>query len=318
MKKLDKKEFIARAIEKHKSKYTYKNVTYTKRTEKVSITCPIHGDFQQTPANHLGGQGCPECAKIERWDTRGRMTFENFKERAIEKHGERYTYSKTEINGNATMMTIICPEHGEFQQRASSHIAGAGCPKCAGNIRKTTEEFICEAKNTHNEFYDYSKTNYTSAFKKVVITCPIHGDFEQTPDNYLNGRQGCPYCGSSGIYNRAFFDNNPHLIDIMATLYLLEFSKNNEKYIKIGITKKGISKRFPENKRSGYKISTIKELDMRLYDAWVIEQDILSTFRLNKAVLEDSFSGHTEILEYFIKDDIVSRLNEAMIMRGLM
>ena len=30
-------------------------------TKKVIITCPIHGDFWETPENHLNGVGCPDC-----------------------------------------------------------------------------------------------------------------------------------------------------------------------------------------------------------------------------------------------------------------
>ena len=31
---------------------------------------------------------------------------------------------------------------------------------------------------------------------KLLVTCPIHGDFSITPDNHLRGR-GCPMCNNS-------------------------------------------------------------------------------------------------------------------------
>ena len=46
----------------------------------------------------------------------------------------------------------------------------------------------------HGDFYDYSKTNYTNNNTSVIITCPIHGDFEQKPKYHLQGK-GCNLCG---------------------------------------------------------------------------------------------------------------------------
>lgn len=61
------------------------------------------------------------------------------------------------------------------------------------SVRKTNEEFIKECAVVHNQYYDYSKTNYTGAKNKVTITCPIHGDFEQKASHHLSG-SGCKYC----------------------------------------------------------------------------------------------------------------------------
>lgn len=64
-KKITLKEFIYRANKVHRNKYDYTNFIYSNMHTKGSITCSIHGDFQQTPHNHLGKQGCPECAKLK-------------------------------------------------------------------------------------------------------------------------------------------------------------------------------------------------------------------------------------------------------------
>ena len=57
----------------------------------------------------------------------------------------------------------------------------------------TQEEFIQKAKDRHNNFYDYSKTEYINSRTKVCVTCPKHGDFWQLASAHLNG-QGCPEC----------------------------------------------------------------------------------------------------------------------------
>ena len=61
--------------------------------------------------------------------------------------------------------------------------------------RLTTEDFIKRAKSIHGDKYDYSKTVYKNKRTKVIITCPIHGDFEQNPHNHVSQKQGCPICG---------------------------------------------------------------------------------------------------------------------------
>jgi hypothetical protein len=42
-------------------KYTYDNVDYKGALIKVMITCSKHGDFPQSPNNHLNGMGCHWC-----------------------------------------------------------------------------------------------------------------------------------------------------------------------------------------------------------------------------------------------------------------
>jgi hypothetical protein len=61
------------------------------------------------------------------------------------------------------------------------------------NKKKTTEEFIAQAKLIHGDKYDYSLSKYNGKDKKVLIICPIHGEFEQPANSHLMGRD-CKYC----------------------------------------------------------------------------------------------------------------------------
>ncbi len=61
--------FINEANKIHGGLYEYHKVDYINTNSKVCIVCPIHGDFWQTPSNHLKGQGCPHCSgNAKRWD----------------------------------------------------------------------------------------------------------------------------------------------------------------------------------------------------------------------------------------------------------
>ena len=122
------------------------------------------------------------------------MTKDDFITRAIAVHGNKYDYSKVEYINSATKVCIICPEHGEFWQTPNCHLSGNGCPKCAGNLKHSKDDFIKRSIAVNGNKYDYSKVEYINSKTKVCIICPEHGEFWQTPDSHYTG-QGCPKCG---------------------------------------------------------------------------------------------------------------------------
>lgn len=124
-----------------------------------------------------------------------KLTTEQFIDLFNEIHGDKYDYSKVASVHWKTKLTITCTEHGDFKQRVDHHKNGVGCPWCAGAGVPTTEQFIEQAKDIHNDRYDYSKVVYVNKDKKVIIICKKHGDFEQSPHNHKKG-QGCRLCSS--------------------------------------------------------------------------------------------------------------------------
>lgn len=59
----------------------------------------------------------------------------------------------------------------------------------------TTQDFITKAKAIHGNCYDYSKVVYIDMKTKVIIECPTHGVFMQTPNGHIHTKSGCPKCG---------------------------------------------------------------------------------------------------------------------------
>ena len=127
---------------------------------------------------------------------RKQLTTDDFINRSILVHGNKYDYSKVEYKTIKEKVCIICPEHGEFWQSPDKHMRGHGCAICGNAIRKTLEEFIIDAISVHGNKYDYSKVDYINNKTKVCIICPIHGEFWQTPHEHLSC--GCDKC--SGTY----------------------------------------------------------------------------------------------------------------------
>jgi hypothetical protein len=101
-------DFIKRANQVHDGKFDYSEVKYKTANDKVKIICPIHGEFLQIANSHLRGQGCPECGK--RADTQ-----QQFIEKAKEKHGNKFDYSKTKYKNQNTPIIVTCPIHGDFK-----------------------------------------------------------------------------------------------------------------------------------------------------------------------------------------------------------
>jgi hypothetical protein len=63
-------EFIKKASDKHEDFYSYNNSNYVNSRTKLTITCPIHGDFEQQAGGHLEGYGCQKCADLKHGDYR--------------------------------------------------------------------------------------------------------------------------------------------------------------------------------------------------------------------------------------------------------
>ena len=196
--KYDLKIFIEKAKNIHKDKYDYSRVEYIDSKTKICIICPKHGEFWQTPANHLKGCGCPKCSFKKLSDLKLKTT-NKFIEDAKNIHGDKYDYSKVEYKDNKTKVCIICPKHGEFWQNPNSHLQGCKCPKCSReNMPKKNniDDFIKKAKNIHGDKYDYSETKYNGIVHTIKIKCPIHGEFYQKPYVHLMGC-GCPTCSDN-------------------------------------------------------------------------------------------------------------------------
>jgi len=136
-------EIISKFKEKH-NKYDYSYVLYKNNYTKVRIICPIHGIFEQTPLNHLLGQGCPEC------NGKNRKSIQKFIEESNNIHNKKYNYSLVCYKNNNTKVKIICPEHGVFLQSPKCHIhRKQGCPHC----KKSIGENIIEKTLIDNNIY---------------------------------------------------------------------------------------------------------------------------------------------------------------------
>lgn len=189
--------FISKAQALHGDKYGYDKVIYVGHTQEVIIVCALHGEYSQTPAGHLASKGCMQCGIDARANLR-RLPIAYFLTKAKEIHGDTYDYSEIQYIDIKTPVGINCRKHGQFMQIPEVHLRSAGCPTCshestASILRKTTDDFIREAREVHGDRFDYSLVKYKSYHSNVTIICAIHGNFDQSPASHLAAKK-CPPC----------------------------------------------------------------------------------------------------------------------------
>ena len=188
-------DFINKANIIHNNKYDYSKVQYINNITKI-IICPTHSEFRQRPDNHKSGKGCQKCGKIIAKNST-KDTKDDFIKKSQIVHQNKYDYSKVNYINDRTKVIIVCLIHGEFKQTPHSHKKG-GCQKCSVDSKtKKLHKFIEQSTTIHNNKYDYSKVVYINNITKIIIICPIHGEFEQTPVGHSVYCNGCPSCRSN-------------------------------------------------------------------------------------------------------------------------
>ncbi len=161
--------WIERAKRIHHNRYDYSKVIYVNNHTPISIICPIHGVFMQSPANHIKGQGCPICGKNKHV-----LTQEVARKRLLIKLSplsyevvEPFVYK----GDKDTNVTLYCKKH-DFTWTTSWHqvvFAGTkltgGCPGC----RKTYSKDVCHKAalqcKYRSEFAKRFKGEYFAALR---------------------------------------------------------------------------------------------------------------------------------------------------------
>lgn len=221
-------------------------------------------------------------------------------------------YSRTSpYNGYHNYLKMSCPDHGIFQASPAALLTGVQCMKCFHDSNKNTlHDFIEKSNEIHKDKYDYSKAIYYgyASNNKSIITCPFHGDFEQTAKGHLSGK-GCRKCANeelSGVLSSLARDN-PNAPYTLYKIYL--WSDNlKEKFGKVGLAK-DFKQRFwgiPYN----YHLVELKE--GRIVDLYKEEQ-LFFKKRDKKGMNyrpRVKFSGYTEC--YQLNDEERADLNRIL------
>lgn len=158
--------FIEKSRSIHGDYYDYSKADYKDVKTKLTIICPKHGPFEQSPECHMKGYGCRKCAVDKR-----RQTMK-------ERHGVE-----------AAMQSDAILEKSRDTRKKKF-----GCQRPPGSGRKpmSMDEFLKKAHEIHGYRYDYSHVELKNSSTKIQIGCSLHGFFWQTPAKHLAGH-GCSH-----------------------------------------------------------------------------------------------------------------------------
>ncbi len=177
-----------------------------------------------------------------------------FISKSIERHGDKYDYSKVVYINSIEKVEILCTLHGSFWVRPDAHITKVGCPSCNGGIKYDREVFIRKSILIHDNRYDYSQVEYVTSKSKVKIFCKEHGYFFMAPSNHLIG-QRCPKCSGTKKKTTTDFINQSFLVHNDRYDYSDVNYVNNRVKVKIICEKHGIFYQTPKEHLRGHGCS---------------------------------------------------------------
>jgi len=150
-------------------------------------------EFNMTPDSFINKKSrCPKCYR------NFKKTTEEFKKELFKVHGDRYILLEEYINGKTKLKfkDEICGD--EWSTYPDSILQGHGCPKCAGNKPRNTEEFKKEVYDlVGNEYLvlgEYINSDEKITFKHNIGSCKY--TWETRPSVFKRGHR-CPKCSNS-------------------------------------------------------------------------------------------------------------------------
>ena len=118
--------FIAEAKAIYGDRYDYSKVEYKNREHRVTVICPIHGEFDVYAREHLDGKGCSKCEKSDK-----------FLAKLHEKFADKFGLEQFVYQSSTEPITLICPEHGAFTRLPNQILNSTfGCPECANKVKE--------------------------------------------------------------------------------------------------------------------------------------------------------------------------------------
>jgi len=207
MGKMGQDEFIKRCCLKHNNLYDYSKTVYKTTRDRITVTCPVHGDFIVLADNHLRTSGCPKCGTV-RGARSTTISFPQFKERLSKLDLAHIVFEEKEYVNSRTPISVFCTRHQYmfYQKPYDIYKGRTGCKFCLSDkislkARSTTSRFIESCRDVYGDIYNYRYTKYTTNTNNVIISCNIHGEFSKSPKTFLRGSH-CPKCMKSNLNDK--------------------------------------------------------------------------------------------------------------------
>lgn len=158
-------------------------------TKPAKFYCSVcEHEWITSPSKVEGGTRCPNCAKNCHYDT------DMFIIKSQQKHGNKYTYTRTNFINSRTPVIVTCSRHGDFLQNPNDHLQGYGCAQCAGCKRLSNEEF--DKKLTESNRGVIRVGEYINSYTPILVQCVACNHKWAARPTKLHGKHatGCPKC----------------------------------------------------------------------------------------------------------------------------
>ena len=161
---------------------------YNGANNKILHRCKVDGyEWNPTPHNVLKGEGCPVCGGTLQ-KTHDQYILE------LEKTGKPIKVIGRYINARTKILHECLIDGYEWMATPDSVLHKTGCPKCAGNIKRTQEEYEFQLSQVNNNICVVGK--YINKDIAIEHMCQIDGYIWNAIPNNVLGGEGCPMCAN--------------------------------------------------------------------------------------------------------------------------
>lgn len=255
------------------------------------------------------GHGCPKCAGVQKLKLDSIVRELEKKNKNIKIISEKYINSGTKLK-------FECLLDGHKWKSCWGVVKrGAGCPMCAGvvkrNIFQVKKDLLDINPNISIESNMY-KNNKT----KLSCKCLTCGNLWITNWTNIQSGKGCPVCKRQGAYSKEQAEKRKDKWKNMsAELYFIKCFDGNEEFLKVGVCRNGVDKRFVKSNMP-YKYEVLGLIRDSLYDVVLFESTVLtSVFSMGiKYEPKIKFDGHTECFDIsgleYVKELLAEKVGE--------
>lgn len=268
---------------------------YVNYDTKIEWSCTIcFHTWSASPGSIISlGSGCPVCGQ----ERAGRAKSAGQLDRVmatLTTKGITLVSPYTRIKDRHDLRCDVCG----FEWRTTLNIIvnhNRGCARCSGLVRLTNEDVDRRLYVAHGDKV-IRVGDYVNATTKIEWRCDLDHVWKATPDSVLNFGSGCPLCNRVGVMTAAHFATRPERKSHPGTLYLVKGQYEGLTFLKVGITSSSVARRFHAVARQ-YEITTVHEVHMPLYDAYLAEQEFLRTWVRYAVRPSGRIDGKTECLD---------------------
>lgn len=183
-------EFINELEDIHPNKYEVLG-KYKRYHDKIKVKCKDCGYISERSASNLLRNGCPNCSGIRP------ITQEEFESDIKELWDGVYKVVGEYINSDTPVETLCKNCNKTWFARPYNLKTGYGCPNCAGNAQKTTEDFKNDIYSIVGNEYDVLGEYINNKVDILIRHNECGYEWMIRPSSFLSDGVRCPLCTNS-------------------------------------------------------------------------------------------------------------------------